>query len=304
MKISRLLAITNLLLTNQSLTAGDLAKKFEVSTRTIFRDVEILSAAGVPVYMQKGAGGGIRLLDEYVMQRSLLTSSEIDALLLSLEMLGATRAPGIEPVLNKLGALFKPHQPIGWVEVEFSPWGSQPDEENKFNLIKTSILDRTLLEFDYVNSQGEFSHRCVEPIQFIFKSNAWYLRAFCQTRQDFRTFRLSRLHHVASTKISFAPRTDPARSDPTAASVSQPDLVTLKLKFSSDLRHIVYDTFSPSQVIIQPDGSSVVTINLLEDGWSYNFLLSFGCGLEVLEPPAFRNGLAKRLQNMLKKYQE
>ena len=154
MKINRLLEITLILLNKGNTTARELADRFEVSTRTIYRDIDELSAAGVPVYTNKGSGGGISLLENYVLNRSIITEHERDSLLLALKTLQATRYPEIDEILGKIGALFKNAPAADWVHIDFTPWGSGPNEENKFLNIKQSILQCKVATFDYINADG------------------------------------------------------------------------------------------------------------------------------------------------------
>ncbi|MGD9142787.1 MAG: HTH domain-containing protein, partial [Dehalococcoidia bacterium] len=128
MKINRLLEITLLLLNRGTVTAGELAERFGVSTRTIYRDIDDLSAVGVPVYTNKGRGGGVALLENYTFSKAMVTEQERDGLLLALKTLQATRYPDIDGIIDKIGALFKDAAAEDWVHVDFSPWGSGPDD--------------------------------------------------------------------------------------------------------------------------------------------------------------------------------
>ena len=123
MQIDRLFEMTYLLIARGSVTAAELAERFEVSPRTIYRDVDVLSRAGIPVYAAKGRGGGIRLLPEFMMSRSLFSREEQDQMIAGLESLRATDAAQTGPILDKLAAIFgNAREP--WLEVDFSPWGS------------------------------------------------------------------------------------------------------------------------------------------------------------------------------------
>ena len=106
MKINRLFEITTILLNKGTVTAKELADRFGVSTRTIFRDIDVLSSAGVPVYMKKGSGGGISILENYVFSRTLISDQESESLLLAVKTLQATQYPEVDMVLGKMGAIF------------------------------------------------------------------------------------------------------------------------------------------------------------------------------------------------------
>ena len=168
MKSNPLFEITTILLNKGTITARELADRFGVSTRTIYRDIDVLSSVGVPVYMNKGNGGGIHLLENYTLNRTLISERESENLLLAFNTLRATQYPELDIALEKMGAIFKNAANHDWVEVDFSPWGSLPNEKNKFNDIKRAMLGRNVIRFDYVNGEGHRSIRLAEPEKPIF----------------------------------------------------------------------------------------------------------------------------------------
>ena len=190
MKNSRLFEILYLLVEKRAVTAGELAQRLEVSERTIYRDVDALSAAGIPVYAQKGKGGGIRLMDQFVLDRALLSQSQQDEILFALQAVQATG--GGEEALSRLSALFR-REGGDWLEVDFTDWGSGAAERENFSLVKGAVLERKPLSFTYYSSAGARSRRTVEPARLVFKAGCWYLSAFCRQKQDWRIFRLVRM---------------------------------------------------------------------------------------------------------------
>ena len=167
MQIHRLFEIVYLLLDTPNITARQLAERFEVSERTIYRDVDVLSGAGIPVYAAKGKGGGIRLLPDYVLDKSLLNENEQEAILLGLKSLAATG--GEDPaVTDKLARLFHKAE-ASWIEVDFSSWGRDPAEKEAFDILKAAILTARLVHLTYYNAAGEQSERVIEPVRLHFK---------------------------------------------------------------------------------------------------------------------------------------
>ena len=146
MKNGRLFELLYLLVERRALTAGELAERFEVSERTIYRDVDALSAAGVPVYTQRGQGGGIRLMDQFVLDRCLLSPREQDEVLFALRALLSTGGLEGAEALERLSALFR-REAEGWVEVDFTDWGSGEQERENFRIVREGILGRRLLDF-------------------------------------------------------------------------------------------------------------------------------------------------------------
>lgn len=130
MQISRLFGIIYYLLEKKESTGKELAGRFEVSVRTIYRDIETLSSAGIPIYTNQGKGGGIVILDNFVLNKSVLSEKEQNEILLALQNLSAAQYPDISFILSRLSSLFKKSD-VNWIEVDFSPWGSD-ERKRKF----------------------------------------------------------------------------------------------------------------------------------------------------------------------------
>jgi predicted DNA-binding transcriptional regulator YafY len=301
MKINRLLEITLILLNKKSVTAQELAAKFGVSSRTIYRDIDELSTAGVPVFTNQGSGGGISLLENYAINRAILTEHERDSLLLALKTLQATKYPEIDTILGKIGAVFKKVAGADWVRIEFSPWGSGPNDENKFLDVKKAILESKVAVLDYINADGILSRRSIEPMQLVFKGQAWYVWGYCRTRRDFRTFRISRIRNMTVSDETFT-RRRPEEVKEEETSPPQVKMVTLKLRFKPEDLYRVYDDYNEDRITRNPDGTYDVMVTFAEDEWVYGYILSFGPYVEVLEPPYIREIIRQRLAKALKYY--
>lgn len=201
MQMNRLFEITYILLNKNTITAKELAEHFGVSARTIYRDVDTISLAGIPIYAERGKGGGISLLPDFVLNKSILNEQEQNEILSALQSLSGVKAAETSQVLKKMSAIFNKNT-VSWLEVDFSDWG---DAKGKtFHDFKTAILERRIAEFDYYSTNGETTHRLIEPIQLWFKSKSWYIKGFCLTRQDIRLFKLSRVRNLTVTSDQFA----------------------------------------------------------------------------------------------------
>lgn len=301
MKIARLLEITTLLLTKRILTARELAERFEVSVRTIYRDVEVLSAAGVPIYMSKGNGGGISLLESYTLPRTLLSDQESSSILLALKTLQATQYPEIDKIFDKMKAVFTNIQANDWVDVDFLHWGSNPNDQNKFNDIKHAIINRQVITFEYVNTDGVRGIRAVEPLKLFYKGSSWYLVAYCRKRENHRLFRISRIKNAVVTNEAFVPKL--MEDWEKGAMPRPPAMVTLKLRFQAKALNRLYDDFDDTLITTNDDGTLEVEFACPENEWVYGYLLSYGSFVEVLEPPHIRNIIIERTKEMLKIYE-
>ena len=298
MKNGRLFEILYLLVEKRAVTAGELARRLEVSERTIYRDVDALSAAGIPVYAQKGKGGGIRLMDQFVLDRALLSGAQQDEILFALQAIRATG--GGEEALSRLSALFR-REGGDWLEVDFSDWGSGAAERENFSLVKRAVLERRRLSFTYYSSAGEKSRRTVEPARLVFKSGCWYLSAYCQTRQAWRVFRLVRMEGLSLEEGTCPPRKPPERLEAPRADGYRG--VDLRLRFAPSAAWRVRDYFHPREVSVRPDGRLLVACTFPEDQWLLSFLLSFGGQLEVLEPVYWRDILREEIKKSLEVYE-
>lgn len=303
MKINRLLEITILLINRGTITARELAERFQVSTRTIYRDIDVLSGTGVPVYTNKGSRGGICLMENYALNKAIINEYESDSLILALKTLQATKYPHLDGILEKMGAIFKNAAHNDWVHIEFSPWGSGPNEDDKFLNIKIAILNRKIITFDYVNAQGGKSFRSVEPVQLIFKGQAWYLWGFCSKRENFRTFRISRIKNLTVTEKSFEKRSTECIGNHNTSSENTPPTI-FKLRFQPQILHRVYDDFDEEMILRNPDGTCDITLSMPEDEWVYGYILSFGNHVEVLEPGNMRKIIYDRLKKAMLRYEK
>ena len=168
MQINRLFEIVYVLLDKKSVTSKELAERFEVSSRTIYRDIETLSSAGIPVYMSKGKGGGISLLPDFVLNKTVITDEEKEDILSSLKAVNAINLCKTDTALNKLSSLFGESN-TDWIEVDFFSWANAQNETETFNTIKSAIYSKRVISFselkhDIFHRQAIFN---IMPIQSI-----------------------------------------------------------------------------------------------------------------------------------------
>ncbi len=294
MQISRLFEIVMLLLDKKTATAAELAGHFGVSPRTIYRDVEALSQAGIPVYASQGKNGGIALVESFVIQKSLLNREEQTEILAALQGLRAVGITQGEGLLSKWRAIFGAGE-SDWVSVDFSDWSQT--KQGELALLKDAILQKKVLRFTYYGASGEKTEREAEPLQLWFKSRAWYLKAFCRMRRKVRLFKLTRMKDV---RLSGGKFSVPEKAEIPPAYESNPakPFVVLRLWIDGSQAFRVYDDFEESQIEKQADGHFLVSVAYPEDEWVYGFLLSYGPYLKVLMPQHIQDILRDRLKKM------
>lgn len=297
MQVNRLFEIVYQLLLKDSVTAAELAERFEVSPRTVYRDIEILSEAGIPVYTSRGRNGGISLVSRFTLDKSLLSEQEQDEILFALQSVGAAK-PGTEgELLPRLSGLFQRKSP-GWIEADFTEWGSGEEEKRKFAQMKDAILRHVILGFTYYNTKGESSKRMVKPVKLVFK-NSWYLQAYCMQKMDYRTFRLSRMEQVYLTEEHY----EPCEVQPQAFVNHQNyQAMELQLLFSPRCSYRVLDEFHPSCVQKLEDGSFLVKTSFPAGEWVVGYLLSFGAGVYVVSPKSMQDRIKSEAEKMMNQY--
>lgn len=300
MQMKRLFEIVYILLQTDTITARVLAERFEVSQRTIYRDIEVLSMAGIPIYTNKGKGGGISLLPEFVLNKSLLTDAEQSEIISALQSLSALNMPSTEPVLDKLVTMFNKKN-TNWIDVDFSHWGSDLNEKNKFDFLKQAIFLNKRVTFDYYSSYGQKSTRIVEPLKFLFKGQGWYLYGYCTLKEDYRMFKITRLKHLIVSEESFE-RVCPENIWEGQDTTTQVSLVTVIMKVEAHMAYRLFDEFASEDIKRHEDGSFITTMTMPETDWIYGYILSYGSSVEVLEPAYVREKLVVELQKGLNKY--
>jgi len=300
MQISRLFEIIYILLEKKSITARELAEHFEVSVRTIYRDIDALCQARIPIYSSQGKGGGITLVDKFILDKSLISEIEQNKILIALQSLSSIGYPELDDVLSKLSSIFQKSN-VNWIEVDFSNWGSDKKQNEVFSLLKNSIVEQKVIIFSYFSATGQKSERYVEPFKLLFKDKAWYLQGYCLQRMTGRNFKITRMKNIHLTEESCIHQNS---QEFTHKSVSETSInqVHLNLKISSDGAYRVYDDFSEENITINKDGSYTVVVSTPEGEWLYNYLFSFGTTLEVIEPKSVRDESISRLEKMTNKY--
>lgn len=294
---NRLFEIIYILMQKKKVTAKELADKFEVSTRTIYRDIEILSGANIPIYASKGKDGGIGLLDEYVLNKSILSEEEQNQILFALQGMKKVSGKDEKDILEKLSTLFN-KEINDWIKIDFSNWGKDNAQEERFDMIKTAILNKNQIEFVYYNSNGEQNKRIVEPLQIWFKDKSWYLISYCKLKEDYRIFKIARIKEIKMLQEHFE-RELPKEKKEEKYNFKN---ISLELEISKEMAYRVYDEFESREITKKEDGNFIVNVEYPENEWVYGYILSFGEYAKVLKPDYAKTVIKEKLQKTLKNY--
>ena len=294
---NRLFEIIYILIQKKKVTAKELANRFEVSTRTIYRDIEILSRANIPIYASKGKDGGIGILDEYILNKSILSEDEQNQILFALQGMKKVRGADKKDILQKLSTLFN-KEINDWIKIDFSTWGKDNTLEEKFEMIKSAILNKNQLEFVYYNSNGEKSKRIVEPLQIWFKNKSWYLISYCKLKNDYRTFKIARIKEINILQEHFQRELPKEKKEERCNFKS----ISLTLEINKEMAYRVYDEFENEEIITKDDGYFLVNVEYPENEWVYSYILSFGEYAKILKPDYAKCIIKEKLQKNLKNY--
>lgn len=302
MKIDRLIGILSVLLQEEKVTAPELAERFEVSRRTINRDIEDLCKAGIPIYTSQGVGGGIRIMEGYRMDRTLLTSRDMQMILAGLRSLdsvsGSSYYSRLMEKLQTGSSNFVSGRDS--ILIDLSSW-YKDTLAPRIELIQDAIAEKKLLTFRYFAPDGD-SIRTIEPYYLVFKWSSWYVWGWCMSRKDFRMFKLNRMDALRKGEAGFEPRTVPVPD----LSVQKifPGKIRVKALFSGDLKWRLIEDFGMHCFTEQKDGTLLFTADYTDKENLITWLLTFGSGVKVLEPAEVRAELINIAKKMIQEYEE
>lgn len=302
MQESRLFKIVYYLLQKGKATAPELADKFEVSVRTIYRDIDALSGAGIPVYAETGRNGGIYLMSGFVLDKAVFSEEEKQEILTAMQSFNAVKNSIGDEMMEKLTALFQVTSE-NWLEIDFSRWGNGQGDNKKFELLKSAVIGQRRVKITYAGSCEAVNSRIIQPLKLVYKSTAWYLKAYCMEKKDYRMFKLSRILTLEILDQTVSDFSYPEETDsPGQQDAGEQTYNLIKLRFPREMACRVYDEFDPAQVEIQADGDFIVSARIPEDAWLVGFLLSFGTQVEILQPLYLKEILAKQGKLIYEKY--
>lgn len=297
MRDNRLFRILYYILEKGKVTAKELADKFEVSVRTIYRDIDYISSAGVPIYATQGKGGGIEIYEGFVLDKSIFSEEEKHHIMSALQGLEKTTKQNDTELLTKISALFKMRN-SNWIEIDFNNWQNNKMYENTFNGIKSAIISKNIISFLYYSSSEEITVRRVKPIRLLFKGQDWYLYALCLLRKDFRYFKLSRIKNLEIYNEKFE---DSFENVILKKEIPHLSTIQIKLKFDRKVAFRVYDEFN-GEITKDEEGNLYSEIEMPNDYNLYRYILSFEDAVEVIEPEEIRIKIKDLLNKILEKY--
>jgi len=283
----------------KQITANELASHFEVSKRTILRDLDTLTTAGIPIYTIQGKGGGIFIQDNFVLNKAFISEDEQKQILFSLQSMSATGLIETDKVLGRLRSLFN-NPSKEWIEVDFSRWGHSATDNTKFEMMKNAIINEFAVSFDYISAYGESKGREAYPLKLSFKSKAWYLQSFCLAESDYRVFKFNRISNMEVLDKPFNGGDYKIPKIETTEDTPEPCRIEVRILISPHAKFRVYDELSESDITVNEDGS--LTLHMTQGQWIHDYILSYGTAIEVIEPQHIRDEMLARIEKIKNKY--
>ena len=304
MQIDQLFELVYVLIDKKQVTAKEMAERFGVSTRNIYRWVDALSVSGVPIYSQNGRGGGIAISEKYALDTKVLSEEERLAIVSSVKALNSLSGNPASVVNANIKAAEKisglVEKDTDWLEVDFAPWSPEGSSVRQvFGTLRDCILQKKQVVFDYYSGDGRMEKRTVHPWKLIYKGQAWYLQGWCTTRKAERFFKLTRMQNLDMTgrNANITHITTPQKIPE-----YKPKLLTIKAKVYPQKISYLLDTFICSEVVPHKDGSITATFTIPEQNWIYELLLSFGPNMKIISPKQVKEKILQIAKDVQKIY--
>lgn len=302
MKIDRLIGIITILLQNEKVTAPELAKRFEVSSRTIHRDVDAICKAGIPIISIPGFGGGLSIASGYKLDKTVLTEKELHAIFTGLKSIDSiSRTAYSQGLIEK----FSDGKNTIWaaqdkILIDLASWyqDSLPD---KIEQLKEAIFNQEIISFLYFSEKGE-SKRIIEPYLIVFRWSTWYVYGYCLAKNGYRLFKLNRLWQLQNTKTTFQPREISAQ-EPHFESYFQNGKIKLVALFDYDVKYRLIEEYGIESVTVDDKTGKLLFQRFFSNReYLLQWLLSFGDTVRIIEPPEIQAKIIQITKNILQKY--
>lgn len=309
MKIDRLISIIMILLDKERIGARELADMFEVSPRTIYRDIDTINMAGIPICSTSGAGGGFEIMPRYKVDKKVFSTADLSALLMGLSGLSdVVRGEEVIHALAKVKSFIPAEKrkdielKVNQICIDLSPWIGNRSIQPYLEVIKTALQENRLLTFAYIAHHGKETARTMEPYQLVMKSGHWYLYGYCHRSKGYRLFRLSRMAKLQIREETFIPRNYP-KPQLEFDEILKTMQTKIKIRVHSSVLDRVLDYCTYEDIQPDGDGYYLVDFPFIENEYHYDLLLSFGHQCECLEPPHVRTKMKQKIHDIAALYE-
>lgn len=309
MKVDRLVSIIMILLDKERVSAQKLANMFEVSLRTIYRDIDSIDMAGIPIRSISGVGGGFEIMPKYKVDKNVFSVKDLSSMLIALtnfsniisenDLINAiAKVKSLIPTEKSKDIEVRTNQ----IHVDLSSWLYNENVQPYLEMIKKALENRKLLSFDYIDRYGNKTKRLAEPYQLVLKSSHWYWQGYCLKRSDFRLFRLSRM-----TNLKIDDKTFEMRDFPNPNLDFEDILATMQSKIQIRIHNSILDRVlehcSSDHIRMYGSEYHIVDFPFIENDYYYDILLGFGNKCECIEPSHIRAEMKRKINDIAKIYE-
>jgi len=305
MRADRFLSILIILSQKGLVTGKELAEHFEVSLRTIYRDIEKISEAGVPIAATGGKGGGYYIMENYNLNNLFFNKKEIEPLLAvmdNLKFLFGNNQQFNDIVLKFDTLRNSEKQEYDKLSIDMSHFSMEKDLREYLFLMNKAIEDSKLLEFEYINRKMEYAKRIVEPIHIEFNSGHWYIIAFCRIRKHYRRFKLVRIRNLKLCGEFIKKLISKVEIEKIFSKSYEENSILVTLRFSNEIGEQLSEYFSKDKIKFLENGTYIVESFFPEDEGLKKFILSFGNNCEVIAPSKLRKEMLEYIKDIYNKY--
>ena len=307
MKIDRIISIILTLLQEDRVSSKKLAETYEVSQRTIFRDLETINAAGVPIVSFTGINGGAEILKEFKIEKGFFNEKDLTHILLGLSSISNISDKELVHTISKIKS-FIPKEKTKEVErkssqisLDLKSWHGNKILYQNLDLIKKAFNEDKLVSFRYIDKEGKLSDRIVEPYQLILKDGIWYLKGFCLERYDFRTFKILRIKSLVIKEEIFKPR-DFIMEDLSGENWIEKHIFPIKIEIDETILDKILERCDDEAIEKLDYGKYLVDFPFVDDDYAFEVLLSYGNKCKCLEPQWVKEKYLKKVREILENY--
>lgn len=304
-RLDRVLSILVDLINFKSVDASYLADKYEVSTRSIYRDIELLNMSGIPIMSRSGYQGGFYILEGFKLDYNVLHEAEWSMVLRGLQTLVMNQDEGSQKVYDKLLSILHESKKASVVDksneviIDINPYEQDIRVKRNYECIQQAIISKNCLRIEYQASDYRISKRTIEPISLLYKVSNWYVYAYCQSRQDYRYFKLQRMYDLEIDPTKYQSHNYPVLDE----EVFFKELVKETIVVQCDPKLAVYLEEQCNAKRIQEAESIMMSFQVPINDWLYEYVLGLGSGIEVIEPAYVRDEMKQRIKQLYELYE-
>ncbi len=303
MKYQIMIKILMLLLSRRKVCAREIAERYEISVRSVYRYIEELCVAGIPIDVARGRYGGLTIADTYRLPVGYFTKDEYTAAVNALTAMSSQVSDeAVLTALEKLQRQIKSERAdtsvSGGIIVDGGTWGDTKKFSDKMAVCERAVNESLCLDIDYISRSGEHSRRIIDPHVLIFKQNVWYVYAFCHTKQSFRTFKIGRIKSARFTGKTFEKREISREEIPLNFGYRSEELIELVLEIDKEKLPDAEEWIGIDN--IEPRGKKFVAeVSVPDDDGLVSKILGFGGGVKVVSPAALREKVIAAANNII-----